>query len=209
MVKNNQKEVREALVEVRRSYRTLYSYQKMVLDLVKHMSSRMEMHFINSYPWFSASPPSRNSTWPLDRWAWDWLGMYNYVYYFRSGESENTTDLYFFLFSDTGYWDSDFKTDEAQRLQPEKFKSVDSSDTMLLLGTATGGDDARVDPSDIEFCNPDLQVHPEGNITKLFQLFELSELRNSELADQKLFGFIKRCKEYGVELPVKETNLIN
>ncbi len=101
MQKNNTKEL---LIEVRKSYRLLYQYQKRILDLVDYIGKKYGLNYNGGYPKFSGVTP-RNGSGNLNLWAWDWLNMYYYEFHFSHKKSGNDT-LFFsvFLLNDNGFF---------------------------------------------------------------------------------------------------------
>lgn len=97
--------IEQALLDVRRAYRLLHDYQRMVLDAVNHIGKQFGLSYRGGYPLFSNATP-REGKGALHNWAWDWLNMVFYEFYFRpQGEDENTSLRFsVLLISDTGYF---------------------------------------------------------------------------------------------------------
>ena len=79
-----------ALVDVRKSYRLLWSYQRRVFDIIGLIASEMGQDF---YYWqvLHSDGPVRSGTNPLKKWAWDMLPMVQASYLFLpSGADPNS-----------------------------------------------------------------------------------------------------------------------
>jgi len=68
----------QLLLDVRKSYRLLHDYQRLVMDSVKFISQQLEFSNFCGFPKFSGKPRH-----DLDRWAWDWLNMYLFEFHFN------------------------------------------------------------------------------------------------------------------------------
>ena len=131
-----QENLSKALLDVRRAHRILYAYQRRMLDLVSFIGQKLTKSElkVKGFKHFSDPVPgSRNDISPLhDMWAWDYL--YSYLFEYYLGETETSDNQHYALsliqYSDTGYFD---KEEEAPRLELEKFKPEEESDSKLLF----------------------------------------------------------------------------
>jgi hypothetical protein len=101
-------ELNMALIDVRKAYRLLYSYQRRMLDTVKFISDTLSINVQSGWSIYSGNSPKNGGKLHLDSWAWDWLNMYMYEFHF--GEQTIGDDKFQFaimLQSDTGPYDSD------------------------------------------------------------------------------------------------------
>lgn len=102
---NSSPEIERALLDVRKAYRLLHDYQRMVLDAVDYIGKQFGMSYKGGSPRFSNVSP-RIDKGKLDYWAWDWLNMVFYEFYFRPNGEDDKVSLRFsiLLISDTGYF---------------------------------------------------------------------------------------------------------
>ena len=131
-----QENLSKALLDVRRAHRILYAYQRRMLDLVSFIGQKLTKSElkVKGFKHFSDPVPgSRNDISPLhDMWAWDYLYSYLFEYYLGEKETDNggAYALSLIQYSDTGYFDQE---EEATRLELEKFKPEEESDSKLLF----------------------------------------------------------------------------
>ncbi|MDC0302682.1 hypothetical protein OAL23_00780, partial [bacterium] len=74
-------EIDSLLIDVRKSYRLLHNYQRLVLDSLKYIGNQLNMPYRGGWTIFCGNQ-ARNGKGCLDQWAWDWLGMYAYEFRF-------------------------------------------------------------------------------------------------------------------------------
>ena len=119
-------EFNSALLDVRKAYRLLYLYQRRILDLVSFIGDRLSIEFKEGWSYFSNTARTGSRV-HLDRWAWDWLSMYFYEFYF----GQIITNYYFALVlqNDSGF----FEMDNVSKLDVEKFLPVEKSQTRLIF----------------------------------------------------------------------------
>jgi len=190
-------QLEEALCDVRKAYRLLYFYQRRVLDLVKFIGNTLEFEYKGGNPRFSAVTP-RNGKGDLGCWAWDWLNMYYYEFYFgfKLIAGHNIT-FSIFIQSDAGYFD----IENNNRTMVENFTPVENTKTRLIMVVGKDG-------WDISKLNPDAKVL-SSQITDYFdnlmnggimigKAYNLSEFINEESARLKINSFISYCKEKDV-----------
>ena len=97
-------DIQQVLLDVRKSYRFLYQYQKRILDLISFIGGKYNRQYSGGLAKFS-SPAPRNGGGNLGCWAWDWLNMYFYEFYFGTEKQENDNITFsVFLVNDTGYF---------------------------------------------------------------------------------------------------------
>ncbi|NIG56794.1 hypothetical protein [Chitinophaga sp. Cy-1792] len=108
MNKLTKEELREVLVDVRKSYRLLYFYQRRILDTIEFISNFIQGGKIEGYASFSNQSPKEGATLDLKGWAWDWLNMYLYEFFFFENNIGKGDILRFGIAvqSDTGFFDS-------------------------------------------------------------------------------------------------------
>lgn len=205
MAKNTPLDVQQALADVRRSYRTLYTYQRMVLDLGRYVGQRLSLQYGGGWSKFSNTSP-RGGKGSFDNWAWDWLNMYFYEFYFSlplKGDSELGFSV--FIVSDTGYWDS--PVDAISQCDVESFAAVESSKTKVLLMAALS---VAWDPDSLIrddawmkalLNSPGPIVAQKENGVVVTQAFDIHQFTNAEMTDQRLAEFIAHSQQHGVPVP--------
>lgn len=122
----------EVLLDVRRAYRLLHDYQRMVLDAIHYLGRQLELPYIGGWPKFSDRPPTERAARPddLQRWAWDWLNFYLYDFHFRR-DTPDGASIYFsiLLISDTGFFLSE--APDASETQTADFLPSERSQTLI------------------------------------------------------------------------------
>lgn len=132
-----------AFLDVRRSYRFLYSYQRRVRDLLQLIDGhlgRLGLEFNHWSPmWFS--PPSRRSTafFQPGAWAWDMLPGYaiETCWVSRVGKQEHSSRVFINVRADTGWAYGGGEPDA------EAFAHVEDSRSVIEWGIWSG---PRTDP---------------------------------------------------------------
>jgi hypothetical protein len=127
-----QSNTRELLVEVRKSYRLLFEYQKRILNLVDYIGKKYGLNYDGGYPKFSSVAP-RNGSGNLNLWAWDWLNMYYYEFHFGNKKSGDDT-LFFsiFVINDNGFFKANNET-KINKTSISKFSDIVDSDSELVF----------------------------------------------------------------------------
>lgn len=98
--------IEDALLDVRKAYRLLHDYQRMVLDAVNYIGKQLGMTYAGGWPKYS-DPSPRNGGGELENWAWDWLNMVLYGFHFNRPLADgNMLQMTILLISDTGYFAS-------------------------------------------------------------------------------------------------------
>jgi len=138
-------ETKKLMIEVRKSYRLLYEYQKRILDLVDYIGKKFKLEYNGKklileynggYSHFSNTSP-RNGSGSLDSWAWDWLNMYYYEFHFKDIKIQNKDHkdiIYFsiFLLNDDGYFKT-FKEQKIGRASLSNFENAKNSESKLIF----------------------------------------------------------------------------
>ena len=126
-----------ALLDVRRAHRILYSYQRRMLDLVHFIQSKLDMREFRGIKHFSKPIYGRSightplNIWPT-MWAWDYLYSYLFEYYLgekEAGDKLHNYKLSLIQYSDTGYFDQDGQ----KRGRISEFGSEEESSSKLLF----------------------------------------------------------------------------
>ncbi|MGJ8641769.1 MAG: hypothetical protein ACSHX9_00045 [Luteolibacter sp.] len=135
-------ETSSLLADVRKSYRLLHDYQRLILDSLKYVGNQLDIPYCAGWTVFSDGQP-RNGKGVLDNWAWDWLGMYAYEFRFdyshlnprgipvKEGEHIGFSAT---VFPDTGFYEGK----EAGKTDSSTFKSPETSSSIVLFSFFKG-----------------------------------------------------------------------
>jgi hypothetical protein len=205
----NKVELEIALTDVRKAYRLLYSYQRRVMDTVKFIADTLSKSVNSGWAIYSSNSPRNGSKLNLDSWAWDWLNMYMYEFYF--GETligENKINFGIILQSDTGAYDSE-KVKIGTEI--ELFASPEESQTRVIfqLGKnrwkADGYHDSDFFSS--KASNVLKEVEDDGRFF-IAKSYPLSDVMDEDGIFLTLKDFIALSKELGVTGYFDESTLI-
>lgn len=117
----------DIFIDVRKSYRLLHDYQRMVLDVLKFIGEQLEIPYSGGWCKYSDAAP-RNGKGYLDNWAWDWLGLIFYEFQFVKEEQDGTfLRLAALHMPDTGALQSRDKVNTAS------FPPVDESKSLITF----------------------------------------------------------------------------
>lgn len=122
---NSLEQLNTALLDVRKAYRLLYTYQSRVLDIMEYIKHQTGRNYEGGWAKFSAPSP-RNGSGKLTDSAWNWLSMYCYEFWFGSVSG---VQLSVWIVSDTGYFDIDYSKKE----DVTTFAECDASKTKLVF----------------------------------------------------------------------------
>lgn len=130
-------ETSSLLADVRKSYRLLHDYQRLILDSLKYVGNKLDIPYCAGWTVFCDGQP-RNGKGSLGNWAWDWLGMYAYEFRFNyhhgnpRGIPVNENEHIGFsatVFPDTGYYEGK----GAEKTDSSTFKSAETSSSIVLF----------------------------------------------------------------------------
>ena len=140
MANLKKEELKDILVDVRKSYRLLFKYQRRVLDLVKYIGNYYGFTYFGGYSWFSKLTPRKGKGY-LENWSWDWLNMYLYDFHFQDKIRENEIIKFSILIqSDSGYYDSiSEEKNEISKTDLEGFIDPREATTRLIIITSKNG----------------------------------------------------------------------
>jgi len=196
--------IQQVLLDVRKSYRFLYQYQKRILDLISFIGGKYSRQYSGGWPKFSKAAP-RNGGGDLGCWAWDWLNMYFYEFHF---ESENKVSFSIFLLNDTGYFQANNENKSVKRTSVSKFTDVENSESKLIfvvgknLWEGWGRD----------WDEPEFILKSEGEKVKdngimVFKHYSLENFETENKANECLKNFEIYCLKKGIEFKVAENLL--
>ena len=129
--KNTSSQIETILVDVRKAYRLLYTYQRRVMDIIQFIGDLTSRRYQGGWSKFSnSSPKDGKGGVDLSFWAWDYLNMYCYEFHFADLViGQNSVGLSVWLVSDSGFYDSEI----GDQPNIESFSSVENSATKLLF----------------------------------------------------------------------------
>lgn len=198
---HSQQQIEQTLLDVRRSYRLLHDYQRVVLDSVNYIGKRLEMNYAGGWPKFSGAAPKAGGG-RLDNWAWDWLNMVFYEFHFHKElEDGEELRLSIFLISDSGYFSS--QKDNVHKTEVVGFAPPESSLSKVgFIFSANGW------PVNIGFLNreEDIQRFLEtGNLNSeqaeagyLARCYDISQLLTEQGADAIINEFLGIISPYRI-----------
>jgi hypothetical protein len=200
--------IQQTLLDVRKSYRFLYQYQKRILDLISFIGGKYNRQYSGGWPKFS-NPAPRNGGGSLDCWAWDWLNMYFYEFNFRWEKQENDI-IYFsvFLVNDTGYFHANNENNSIKGTNISKFTDVEKSESKLIFVVGKN----LWDGWGYNWDEPGFILEKEGEKIKdngimIFKHYDLENFETEDKANDCLKDFESYCWGKGVEFKVIEKSL--
>ncbi len=201
----NEKELNDVFLDVRKSYRLLYLYQRRVMDLVQFIGTRYEFEPRNGHPFMG----SNNQKILPNHSSWDYLLLYNCPIRFntKSFGKYNNVELLITIVSDTGLFDvtTDWWSENTKH-QIEQFNSVEKSKTQIHIKLKTTGTPWT---DYINNCFPadkaDFFVKKDNPEDFLIgKKYDLSNFMNEESTIKQLEDFEEFCRENGIVLRPKE-----
>lgn len=201
------------LVEVRKAYRLLYSYQKGILNLMNYIGKRLGFTFENIEPRFSNESNYKK----LEKNAWDWLNLYCCAFHFTNEREEGKTVIYFsiFLITDTGFFEKGLHNNSNNKstliYKLEEYEEEKDSNSKLIFVVGESQVD-KVNRNDIKNYFKeyrDLLKEEEGKYDKegkkiFYKYYNLEEFLDEDGAREKLEDFVRSCKEEGISLELKD-----
>lgn len=199
-------DINQALLEVRKGFRLLHNYQRLALDAVNHIGTQLGFRYAGGYARFSDNTPKAGKG-GLDFWAWDWLNMMWYEFYFElEGVDPAPFYLSIWLVSDTGYFAS--ADPAAERYAVEGFASPEASGTKLVFLLY----DAEADYDALYAVSADAKEElrrffVEGVTPQLFEqykvfgrCYDFAEVRDEPSTDALIDNLIQSAKAKGYTL---------
>lgn len=202
-MKSSSTDIERVLVDVRKAYRLLHDYQRLVLDAVNYIGKQLELTYTGGYPKFSGPSP-RPGRGNLDFWAWDWLNFVLYEFHFRK-EEQNRPTLTFaaVVISDSGYFFSD--TETTTKTDVSNFQSPEASKTSIGFLISARGWDA---PTFLEnkkqmktFIESGGQLPPEFEQSGVIgKCYDLARLVTQEETDRLIDDLVLSAVTAGIPL---------
>ena len=201
MDKRTRKEISDSMVEVRKAYRLLHTFQKRILDLANYIGHYWDFGFHSGHPWFSDAVFQRKNA-KLDRWSWDWLPMYYYDLFFEKEVNGKKLQLGVIIQADTGYYDVDTKN----KNDVLSFGPPENSETRIILMASDGhwnSEDFRKNG----YSSKETTEYPVGDIIKndkgkyvIAKAYSIENFINEDLTKEQLVDFESFCESKGIDL---------
>ncbi len=140
-------EFREALCDVRKAHRLIFSYQTRILDLIQFISSKLDLSVYAGGKHFSDPIAQRKRgeegyfSIHANMWAWDFLYSYQFEFYLGTYDMEDGSEFAMSIvhYADTGYYD----VEESSRTNIDSFATEESSQSKLLFYIETKAKKAK------------------------------------------------------------------
>ncbi|MDB5250656.1 MAG: hypothetical protein JWQ40_5050 [Segetibacter sp.] len=194
--RNSVPDIDVVLLEVRKAYRLLYTYQRRVMDIMEFVADQTSRRYAGGWSKFSASSP-KDGKGSLDQtWAWDWLNMYCYEFWFGEKIIDgNNISFSVWLVSDTGFYD----TASEDALDISKFNVVEDSITKLVfvVGRNTWHSGFETFESILK-KNMEKYINTDEKGCLLAKSFNLSFFTNFDHSRACLKEFIIFCHKNGI-----------
>lgn len=190
-LKNSQKDLEAIFIDVRKAYRLIYVYQRMVLDIIKFIGDLTMRRYEGGWSKFSNSSP-KDGKGSLDLWAWDWLNMYCYEFYLGEKHvGENCIGFSIWLVSDTGYYD----TENIDKRDVHSFKEISRSETKLVfvVGKNTWHSNYEDTEDMLRGNSFDYVKHDDNNRTLIAKSYKLSQFSNADNTREIIKEFAAFC----------------
>jgi hypothetical protein len=193
--KNSIPEIKTVLLDVRKAFRLLYIYQRRVMDIMQFIGHQTLRKYEGGWSKFSNSSP-KDGKGKLDLWAWDWLNMYCYEFYFgKKVINENSIQLSVWLVSDTGFYDADDK----DKTNVDSFSSVEDSATKLVfvIGKNLWHEEIENFETNLKKLENEYAKIDENRIL-ITKSFDLSLFVNADETRKCLHEIVAFCKAKGI-----------
>lgn len=128
------KHFNDAMTDVRKAHRLIYSYQQRMLDLIYFIKSKLDFPSFFAEKRFSNDIYKKRNGYlflPDNMWAWDFLYSYMFEYYLGEINLDNKDicALSVIQYSDTGF----FEKEENNRIDVNTFADEEESGSKLLF----------------------------------------------------------------------------
>jgi hypothetical protein len=202
----NKKELDDVFIDVRKSYRLLYSYQRRMMDLVQFIGTHYGFQYVQGWSEFSSAREPKKLK--LNNSAWDMLGMYCFTFQFSTkdfGKYKNI-ELLVVLVNDTGFYD--ISKNRKDRVHIDKFSDVNDAKTQLHLCLKTTNQDWSFYHHEMFKANSKKEYTEKTDISDLLigKKYDLSDFMNEENTLMQLKNFEDFCIKNGIILRPKKTD---
>ena len=209
--------LKNALIEVRKAHRLVFSYQERMLSLVNFIKAHLDGNRLSGVKHFSdpikKKAGSAELTLPPGMWAWDYLYSYLFEYFIYEETLDDDSGIMLSVvqYTDTGFFDSktDDKLDVAGFVEPEK--SI--SKLMFIMEHTPKGRKAVW--QNREASRPSIEnkkyasakhksdvIYPngEGKTRLLLYSVPLEQFADERSSIEALKGYLSFLKKEGIEL---------
>lgn len=196
--------MKELLIEVKKAYRLLFDYQNRILDLMDFIGKTYEIDFSAGYSQYSRVVRKKGQ---LHNWAWDWLPMYYYEFFFEEEKAgAGHLRLSVFLLNDSGFYDSSKDNKSAHKLDISSYKPIEETKTQLIF---LAGKDFWWDDWD-KNTNSLPRLENEGkaeNGDLVYKKYNLERFGNEDDTMKQLEDFSKFCTDNNIPLQISKRKL--
>jgi hypothetical protein len=201
----NEKELNDVFLDVRKSYRLLYLYQRRVMDLVAFIGNHYGFQYVQGSNDF-ANSKSATQLKSLKDNAWSLLSMYVMTFQFSTknfGKFEKV-ELLVSIVSDTGFYDLK-KRENTDKKRVDIYNDVEKSETQLHLILKTTSKlwasyRNEMFPVDIDGSEEDVKKKDNIDDFLIGKKYDLSDFMNEESTLDKLKDFENFCSDNGIVL---------
>ena len=211
--------LKNALVEVRKAHRLVYSYQERMLSLVNFIKAHLDGNRLSGVKHFSdpikRKAGSEELTLPPGMWAWDFMYSYLFEYYIYEDTLDDDSSIMLSIvqYTDTGFFDSntDDKIDIAGFVEPEK---AISKILFIMEHTPKGKkavwnnwEDLRPYIENKAYASSKHKadvIYPngEGKTRLLLYSIPLEQFADERSSIEALKGYLSFLKKEGIELEI-------
>lgn len=193
----------EIFTEVRKAYRILFDYQTRILDLMDFIEKSYAISFSGGFSQFSSTVPKKGK---LNLWAWDWLPMYYYEFFFEKKTVDGHLRLSVFLLNDSGFYDAEMDEKAPDKLNIDSYSKPESSSTKLILlaGNNFWWEDWDMVAEDLPKLGNSGKA-PQGEL--VYKSYDLKDFGNEEDALVSLKDFSVFCKINHIPLEISERKI--
>lgn len=133
-MEDKMKQFNDAMNDVRKAHRLIYSYQQRMLDLIYFIKSKLDFPLFLAEKRFSNDIYKKRNGYlllPDNMWAWDFLYSYMFEYYLGeiTLDNEDICALSVIQYSDTGF----FEKEDNSRMDLNSFADEEESGSKLLF----------------------------------------------------------------------------
>lgn len=198
----------KSLIEVRKAYRLLFDYQSRILDLMSFIEGKIDFNFNGGWPTFTNTTP-RAGGGSLDKWAWDWLNMYYYQFYFGEKKIEEKVIRFSIAhMADSGFFEN--HNQHTDKINLKKYKNVEESSSKLIFVIGSDmwnwGDNWN---DEVFTTEPQGDKKDENGGQLIFKSYGLEKFASEESAIATLKDFEKHVKLFNIPFTIKERKIQN
>lgn len=198
-------EIKNTLLDVRKSYRLLHDYQRSILDLVSFIGGKFGFDYQGGYVKFGSESP-RNGKGTLKEWSWDWLNLYYYEFHFNDKVVDNNKLAFSIIhMPDSGYFEAK-KNNTVRETNTASFVNAEDSDSYLIfvVGFNTWGLLGDDNWKNIFLTTNQLGRKQDDLGFMIFKRYKIEDLVDEISTRNILNDFQKYCADNQIVLPIIE-----